>query len=139
MKYLDYYFTIGILNKTESRRLEVGQISNAFKSFTKKYNIPIFCLAQLSRAVESTQSKKPNMGHLKEAGEIEQDADKIIFPHRERDGQNKDLCKVLKRKVRDGEVGHKTLGFQFGNLYETEQEWQDEKPEGIKGRKPYGQ
>jgi replicative DNA helicase len=69
-----------------SKREEVGNISNLLKAIAKELNIYMVCLAQLSR--ESAKGGKthssyfPKMDHLKEAGEIEQDADHILLVHR---------------------------------------------------------
>lgn len=131
------YLTLMSLPKAERRDLSVGEVTRQLKLLAKDIKVPIMCLSQMNRQA-SQQKREPENSDLRDSGSIEQDADKIIFPHRERDGANEGLCKVLKRKVRDGEVGHKTLGFNFGNLYETDKEWQDEKPEEPKNRKPYG-
>ena len=131
------YLTLMALPKAERRDLSVGEVTRQLKLLAKDIKVPIMCLSQMNRQA-SQQKREPENSDLRDSGSIEQDADKIIFPHRERDGNNKNLCKVLKRKVRDGEVGHKTLAFKFGNLYETDEKWQDAKEENPKDRKPYG-
>jgi len=61
----------------------VGQTSNAIKRMAKEFNCPVLALAQLSRAVEGRDDKRPNLSDLRQAGEIEQDADAVMFLYRE--------------------------------------------------------
>lgn len=132
------YLTLMSLPAADRRDLSVGEVTRQLKLLSKELKVPIMCLSQMNRQA-AQQKREPENSDLRDSGSIEQDADKIIFPHREREGKNQNLCKVLKRKVRDGEAGHITLGFKFGNLYETHEEWQDEKEDSSNGRKPYGE
>lgn len=61
----------------DDRRLEIGEISKEFKETAKELNIPVVTLCQLSRLAD--QNNKPKLSHLREAGEIEQDADMVMF------------------------------------------------------------
>lgn len=65
------------------KRLAVGQNAYGLKDLAKELGVPIIALSQLSRAVEATPDKRPNMGHLRESGEIEDAADAIILLYRE--------------------------------------------------------
>lgn len=65
------------------RVLEVGEITGGLKSLAKDLEISVILLAQLNRQNEQTQDKKPDLSHLRESGEIEQDADVVLLLFRE--------------------------------------------------------
>lgn len=74
----------------ESRQVEVAAISGGLKAIAKELKIPVLVLAQLSRESEKANGPKnenplPKLSHLRESGAIEQDADVVVFLHRNRD------------------------------------------------------
>jgi replicative DNA helicase len=69
--------------KSFSREQEVSRMSRGFKLMAKEFNIPIVVLAQLNRESEKSANKKPALHHLRESGAIEQDADLVVFLHRD--------------------------------------------------------
>jgi len=79
---IDYLQYMSTDTKFATRNDEVGYISKKCKALAKELNIPIIALAQLSRANEKRQDKKPILSDLRDSGNIEQDADVIMFLHR---------------------------------------------------------
>jgi replicative DNA helicase len=76
----------------------------------------VMALAQLSRAVESRQSKVPQLSDLRESGSIEQDADIVMFIYRDDvynpDSERKNIADIIVAKHRNGPVGEVSLYFQ---------------------------
>lgn len=113
---IDYLQLMKADKGIDSRQQEVAEISNGIKALAKELDLPVIVLAQLNREVEksSGQSSTPKLSHLRESGAIEQDADIVVFLHRERDKQ-KDLdseaqrmgieARLIVEKNRNGETG----------------------------------
>lgn len=81
--FIDYLQLLRFGRRTESRRVEVGEISRGIKSLARELDVPVVCLSQLNRALETRESHRPRMADLRESGDIEQDADVIHLLHRE--------------------------------------------------------
>jgi len=119
---VDYLQLAKTRQKTNNREREVGEMSWAFKMIAKKNNLPVLLLSQLSRAVESTETKEPDSHHLRDSGSIEQDASVIIMLYRsvvygiQEDGEYFDLIKVTKN--RNGETG-RIKGSYFDGRYQS--------------------
>ena len=79
---IDYLQLIQTGMKFGTRDLEIGYITGELKSLAKELNTPVILLAQLSRPQKGTTIQIPVLSDLRESGNIEQDADKVIFPHR---------------------------------------------------------
>ena len=105
----------------ENRQQAVSDISRALKIMAKELNVPVLCLSQLSRANESRSDKRPMLSDLRESGAIEQDADIVLFLHREgyydKSSENPNLAECIVAKNRHGETG--TVELQWLPEYTT--------------------
>lgn len=118
-------------DKPESRQQEVSAISRNLKGLARELDIPVICLSQLSRAVESRNDKRPMLSDLRESGAIEQDADVVMFLYRDyyytQKEESKGKGEVIIAKQRNGPVGSAELAFnanyaRFDNLETRYQE-----------------
>ncbi len=93
----------------ENRVAVVGEISRSLKVMAKELNVPVVCLSQLSRAVESRTDKRPILSDLRESGAIEQDADSVMFLYRDEyyneNSPDKNIAECIVAKNRHGETG----------------------------------
>ena len=111
----------------DNRVTVVGEISRALKIMAKELNIPVICLSQLSRAVESRTDKRPILSDLRESGAIEQDADSVMFLYRDEyyneNTEEKGVAECIVAKNRHGETG--TVKLQWIPQYQTfaDREW----------------
>ena len=70
-------------NRDTNRAQEVSEISRQIKAMARDLKVPVIAISQLSRAIEHRQSHRPLLSDLRESGSIEQDADVVMFIHRE--------------------------------------------------------
>ena len=91
--------------------------------------MPILALAQLSRACEQREDKRPILSDLRESGALEQDADVVLFIYRDEiydpDTEDKGVAEILVRKHRNGPIGDRHLVFleqfaKFADLHKEE-------------------
>lgn len=83
MIVIDYLQLIDPDNPKDPRQEQVARIARRLKGLARELEIPVLCLAQLNRQAEATKDNRPRMSHLRESGAIEQDADVVMFVHRE--------------------------------------------------------
>ncbi len=95
----------------ENRVQEVSEISQGLKNLARELKIPILAVSQLSRAIESRGSRKPQLADLRESGAIEQDADVVMFIYRE-DPEKMEQVKLAIEKHRNGPTGEMDLIFR---------------------------
>jgi len=93
---------------------QVTEISRSLKGLAKEFDVPVIALSQLSRAVES-RGGRPRLSDLRDSGSIEQDADVVMFIHREDKGKDEsektNIAEILIEKHRNGPVGKVDLYF----------------------------
>jgi replicative DNA helicase len=101
--------------KGQNRVQEIGAISRGLKALAKELDCPVMTLAQLSRSVEGRQSHVPMLSDLRESGDLEQDADIVIFIYREElydpDTDKKGTAELHIAKHRNGPIGVVPLRF----------------------------
>ena len=125
--YLQLMQGSGYGKNSDNRVTVVGEISRSLKIMAKELNIPVICLSQLSRAVESRTDKRPILSDLRESGAIEQDADSVMFLYRDEyyheNTEDKGLAECIVAKNRHGETG--TVKLQWFGPYQTfsDREW----------------
>ncbi|MDR1914618.1 MAG: replicative DNA helicase [Clostridiales bacterium] len=106
---VDYLQLMTVSGRTESRQLEISEISRSLKGIAKELDCPVFTAAQLSRAVEARGDHRPMLSDLRESGAIEQDADVVAFLYREEyykpDTEKKSQAELIIAKQRNGPTG----------------------------------
>lgn len=108
---VDYLQLMGGDAKAQNRTQEVGSISRGLKTLARRLDVPILALAQLSRSVESRQDKHPTLADLRDSGEIEQDADVVMFVYRDEyykpdETDRPGIVEIEVAKHRNGPSGH---------------------------------
>ena len=103
---VDYLQLMGADTKSENRQQEVSEISRRLKSIALELKIPILACAQLSRANTQRTVKRPMLSDLRDSGSIEQDADVVMFLHREayydQSSSETNTAEVIVAKQRNG-------------------------------------
>ncbi len=107
--------------RPESRQQEVSEISRAFKTMAMELKVPVIALAQLSRSAEKRENNQPMLADLRESGSIEQDADLVLFIHRndyykakeQIDSQKNVVADIIVAKHRKGSTGKFQLLFEL--------------------------
>jgi replicative DNA helicase len=113
---IDYLQLITVKEKFERHDLSIGSITKQLKAMAREFNIPIILLSQLSRSVELRADKRPMLSDLRDSGNIEQDADIVMFIYRDDYYDQKSIyanqVEIKIAKNRNGPVGSIHLGFK---------------------------
>jgi replicative DNA helicase len=130
---IDYLQLIQPENSNDPRQEQVAKIARRLKGLGRELKVPVLCLAQLNRQVEAgtgKESRRPRLSHLRESGAIEQDADVVMFVHREEyyhsreEAESMDVIgqgEIMVAKQRNGPTGDVKLAWlhkytRFENL-----------------------
>ncbi|WP_340690331.1 replicative DNA helicase [Hydrogenobacter thermophilus] len=115
--FIDYLQLLRSPRRLSSRQEEVAEISRNLKALAKELSLPVVALAQLSRQVEHRSDKRPQLADLRESGQIEQDADLIIFIHRPEyykknpPPEEQGIAEIIVAKQRQGPTGIVKVAF----------------------------
>ena len=111
---VDYLQLMSTSKNYDNMVNQVTEISRSLKGLAKEFDVPVLALSQLSRAVES-RGGRPRLSDLRDSGSIEQDADIVMFIHREDKGKDEsektNIAEILIEKHRNGPVGKVDLYF----------------------------
>ncbi len=126
---VDYLGLMRSDGRSENRQLEVADISRQLKAIALELKVPIIACAQLSRANRERTDKRPMLYDLRDSGSIEQDADVVMFLHREEyynpETEDKNIAEVNVAKQRSGPLKTVKLAWlseitTFANLAREE-------------------
>ncbi len=113
---IDYLQLIEPDNQKDPRQEQVAKIARRLKMMARELQVPVLCLAQLNRQAEEGKDHTPRLSHLRESGAIEQDADVVMFVHREEyyhrgeaQQQFAGQAQIIIAKQRNGPVGEVEL------------------------------
>ena len=113
---IDYLQLMRGETHTDNRVNEVGDISRNLKIMAKELGVPVMVCAQLSRASEKREDKRPMLSDLRDSGAIEQDADMVLFLYRDEYYNNAEqalsTAEVIVAKNRHGSLERVKMGFQ---------------------------
>ena len=113
---IDYLQLMSGTGKFGSRQEEIAGISRQLKALATELGVPVLALSQLSRAPTGRSNHRPVLSDIRDSGAIEQDADVVMFIHREEyydpKPENKDKAEIIISKQRNGALGTVELGWK---------------------------
>ena len=109
---IDYLQLVEPDNSSDPRQEQVAKMARRLKGMARELEVPVLCLAQLNRQAEVAKENRPRLSHLRESGAIEQDADVVMFVHREEYYRTPDereqfagQAEIIIAKQRNGPIG----------------------------------
>ena len=112
---VDYLQLMATPRRSESRQVEVSELSRGLKILARELDAPVMCLSQLNRQLEYRQDKRPMLADLRESGSIEQDADIVMFIYRDEyynpESDQRGMAEIIVAKHRNGPTGSTRLAF----------------------------
>jgi replicative DNA helicase len=109
---VDYLQLMSHHRRVDNRQQEIAEISRGLKLLAKELDIPVIAVSQLNRDPERRQDKRPQLSDLRESGALEQDADVVMFIHRDdSDPSKKGLADLIVAKHRNGPTDTIPLTF----------------------------
>jgi replicative DNA helicase len=136
---VDYLQLMRPEDLSDNRVEQIGQLSRGLKILARELDVPVIAVSQLSRAVEARPDKRPVLSDLRESGQIEQDADLVLFLYRDeyynRSSERPGEADLIVAKHRNGPVGDIVLTFlsrhpKFANLARDPDQAATPAPEG---------
>ena len=119
MIVIDYLQLIEPDNSRDPRQEQVAKIARRLKGIARELSVPLLCLSQLNRQAEDSKDHRPRLSHLRESGAIEQDADVVMFVHREEyyhrgdeKAQFAGQAEIIIAKQRNGPIGDVELTWE---------------------------
>ncbi len=119
MIVIDYLQLIEPDNSKDPRQEQVAKIARRLKGIARELSVPLLCLSQLNRQAEDSKDHRPKLSHLRESGAIEQDADVVMFVHREEyyhrgedRSQYAGQAEIIISKQRNGPIGDVELTWE---------------------------
>jgi replicative DNA helicase len=113
---VDYLQLMRSDSRSDSVVEQIGEISKGLKTLARELKVPVVALSQLNRAVEQRHDKRPMLSDLRSSGQIEQDADLVMFIYREEyyeeDSERQGEAELIIAKHRNGGLGNVPLVFQ---------------------------
>lgn len=117
---VDYLQIVSPADKGMLREQQIAEVSRQLKALSKELNCPVLALAQIGRGAER-ENRKPKMSDLRESGSIEQDADVVMFIHRDMFDDTGNVVEtgwreIMIAKNRHGTIGSFRLGFDAARV-----------------------
>lgn len=116
--FIDYLQLLSVphLDKSANETAKVSYLSTWAKQLARELKVPVFILSQLNRALESRSNKRPIMSDLRQSGQLEQDADVILFLYRDvvynEDTEFPNEAEIIVAKSRNGATGTVQLYYE---------------------------